>query len=96
MPEYRLTPAAISDLEDIWRYTAQRWSAEQANTYVDLLARAFGDVAACPSMARVCDEIREGYRRINVEHHTIYLKVQNYGVAIVRILHKAMDAPRHL
>jgi toxin ParE1/3/4 len=33
-PEYRLTPRAERDLEDIWRYTTKRWSADQAETYV--------------------------------------------------------------
>lgn len=30
MAELRLTPAAESDLENTWRYTALRWSSELA------------------------------------------------------------------
>ena len=86
----------MADLEGIWRYTEQRWGVEQANAYTDALTRAFGDLAARPSKARACNEIREAYRLITIEHHTVYLTVQDYGIAIVRILHKAMDAPRHL
>ncbi|NAO28877.1 type II toxin-antitoxin system RelE/ParE family toxin [Pseudomonas syringae pv. dysoxyli] len=96
MTEYRLTPAAEMDLEDIWRYTAQTWSVQQANDYTDTLATIFDELASWPSRARACDEIRKGYRRISIEHHTVYLTVELYGVAIVRILHKAMDATRHL
>ncbi|MHC8403448.1 type II toxin-antitoxin system RelE/ParE family toxin [Pseudomonas sp. MDT1-17] len=96
MVEYRLTPAAAMDLEDIWRYTAQTWSLQQANYYTDILTTAFDDLAAWPSRARGCNEIRKGYRRISIVHHTVYLTVEPYGVAIVRILHKAMDATRHL
>lgn len=96
MAEYRLTPAAEMDMEDIWRYTAQTWSLQQANEYTDTLTTVFDELAAWPSRARACDEIRKGYRRISIEHHMVYLTVELYGVAIVRILHKAMDATRHL
>lgn len=96
MAEYRLTPAAVTDLEDIWLYTLQQWSLEQANAYTDALTQGFGELAVRPSKARACDEIRKGYRRIRIGHHTIYLTVQDYGIAVVRILHKAMDAPRYL
>lgn len=37
MIEHRLTPAAEMGLEDIWRYTAQTWSLQQANDYTDIL-----------------------------------------------------------
>ena len=96
MAEYRLTPAAVADLEGIWRYTVQRWGVEQAIAYTDALTRSFGDLAARPSEAIACDDIRQGYRRKTVEHHTVYLTVHDYGIAVVRILHKAMDAPRHV
>lgn len=85
-----------SDIEDIWRYTAKTWSVQQANDYTDTLSYAFDELAAWPSRARACDEVRESYRRISIEHHMVYLRVEPYGVVIVRILHKAMDATRHL
>lgn len=96
MAEYRLTPAAEDDMEGIWRYSAKEWSAQKANDYTDLLTSAFSDLAARPTKARPCDEIRKGYCRFNVASHTVYLTVEPYGVAIVRILHQSMDAQRHL
>jgi len=30
MAEFRLTPAALRDLEGIWRYTVQQWGVAQA------------------------------------------------------------------
>ncbi|MCA8927827.1 MAG: type II toxin-antitoxin system RelE/ParE family toxin, partial [Alphaproteobacteria bacterium] len=35
LSSYRLRPAAQADLEGIWRYTAEQWSADQADRYVD-------------------------------------------------------------
>lgn len=34
MSAYLLSPAAQADLEDIWEYTSENWSADQAETYV--------------------------------------------------------------
>jgi toxin ParE1/3/4 len=96
MAEYRLTPAAELDLENIWRYTQQKWSTEQADRYTMILAGHFSELARSPKTAPSCDHIRLGYRRRSVERHMVYFKITDYGIAIVRILHSRMDAPRHL
>jgi toxin ParE1/3/4 len=95
MAEYRLSPAAEHDLEDIWRYTCRQWSVQQADRYIDMLTAAFGELAGSPMIASACD-IRPGYRRHNVERHMIYFRLTPYGIAIIRILHDRMDASRHL
>lgn len=63
MAEYRLTPAALRDLERIWTHTFQRWGIEQANRYTDMLTVAFAELAHSPKTAPACDQIRPGYRR---------------------------------
>lgn len=96
MAEYRLTPAAEQDLEAIWIYTAQHWSVAQASRYMDIMTAAFASLARSPRTAPACDHIRPGYRRRSVEQHMIYFRITFYGIAIVRVLHQRMDAPRYL
>ncbi len=96
MAEYRLTPAAERDLEGIWVYTAQQWSAKKANHYIDILTTTFSDLAQHPKTAPTCDHIRQGYRRRSVEQHMIYFRITAYGILVVRILHDRMDAPRNV
>ena len=36
--EYRLSPAALTDLNAIWTYTARTWSVSPAETYIRGLA----------------------------------------------------------
>lgn len=96
MAEYRLSPAAERDLEGIWVYTAQQWSAKQANHYIDILTTTFSDLAQHPKTAPACDHIRLGYRRRSIEQHMIYFRITAYGISIIRILHDRMDAPRKL
>ena len=72
MAEYRLTPAAERDLENIWLYTRRQWSTEQADRYTAILANAFAELAQAPKIAPSCDHIRSGYRRRSVDRHMIY------------------------
>ena len=100
MAEYRYLAScgwnSYPYLEDIWTYTVEHWGADQADRYTDLLAAAFAELAQSPKIAPACDHIRPGYRRRCVERHMIYFRITDYGIAVIRILHDRMDAPRHL
>lgn len=96
MAEYRLTPAAERDLEAIWIYTFQEWDAVQANRYIDSMTTAFAEQAKSPKSAPTCDHVRPGYRRRSVERHVIYFRITAYGIAIIRVLHDRMNAPRYI
>lgn len=94
--EYRLSPAAVRDLEAIWIYTLGRWGIDQAHRYSDEVTAAFEQLATNPLLGAGCDHIRKGYRRSNVGRHVIYFRSTDYGIAVIRVLHDRMDAPRHL
>lgn len=96
MGEYRLSPAAERDLEGIWKYTRRERGLDQAERYTDSLTTAFQVLAESPKSAPACNHIRQGYCRCNVEQHMIYFRITDYGIAIIRVLHGRMDAPRHL
>ncbi len=96
MPDFRLAPAASRDLEAIWRYSQQRWGAEQADRYIDLLNETFAALAHSPNSAPACDHVREGYRHRRAERHVDYYKIAPYGITVVRVLHERMDAPAQL
>ena len=84
MAEYRLTPAAEQDLEQIWTHTNQRWGIEQANRYVDYLIDAFAELAQLPKTAPICDHIKRGYRRRVVGRHIL---LSYYGLRYCRYSH---------
>lgn len=96
MAEYRLSPAARRDLEDIFDYTAAEWGVSQAFYYIDLIEAACITSAEAPLTAVACDDIRPGYRRRTVQRHVIYFRPEPYGAAIIRILNHRMDAEHHL
>lgn len=96
MAEFRLTPAALRDLEGIWRYTAEQWGVEQAEHYLDNLHHAFESLAQAPLAAPACNHIRPGYRRLWVDRHAVYYRAEADTVIVVRVLHERMDTTRHL
>lgn len=46
MTKLRFTRKAVEDLSDIWRYTVERWSEEQADRYYGLLVATCRKIAA--------------------------------------------------
>ncbi|WP_439545641.1 type II toxin-antitoxin system RelE/ParE family toxin [Sandarakinorhabdus sp.] len=96
MAEYRLTPAAQQDLDDIFEHSVSLWGLATALRYTENLQAAFAMLAGAPQRARSCEAIRPGYRRLGVGGHVIFFKATSYGIAVIRILHQRMDASRHL
>jgi toxin ParE1/3/4 len=96
MAEYRLSPKAQRDLDGVFDYTATQWGLSQALRYTDLIETGCASLAESPLHSQNCTTIRPGYRRRNVEQHVIYFRQTSYGIAVIRILHQRMDAPRHL
>ncbi len=97
MSQYLLSPAAQSDLEQIWDYTRGRWGVDQAEEYLRELQRAIERAAANPRIGRACDEIRPGYRKHAAGSRTLFYQVTAEAVIdVVRVLHQRMDVDRHL
>ena len=83
-------------MEAIWLYTLEQWGLGQADRYTDELAGAFAQLAENPQLGAGCDHIRTGYRRSRVGRHTIYYRITDYGIAVIRVLHDRMSATQHL
>jgi len=96
LADVRLSPRAQRDLEELFDDTVARWGLAQAMRYTDLIEAACAALAAAPFQAPACDHVRPGYRRWAVERHMIYFRPTPQGIAVVRILHQRMDAPRRL
>jgi toxin ParE1/3/4 len=83
---YRLSPAALADLDDTWRYTAETWSIDQADDYVDGLARAFDTIADTPEMAREWTEFDPPVRIHVHRSHLIVYSPRDDHVVVLRVL----------
>lgn len=96
MSGYSLSPRARADLKDIWTYTADRWTIEQADRYIRLLDGAMRIAAGDSRRWRSCDHVRTGYFKYSAGSHVLFFKRHGGGIVVVRILHQNMDFERHL
>jgi toxin ParE1/3/4 len=91
-----ISKEAINDLNEIWHYTAHKWSVEQANRYYDLIFEEIRYISKEPLSGRAINDIRQGYRVSKVKSHLIFYKPAIDRVEVVRILHQRMDIEGHL
>jgi toxin ParE1/3/4 len=104
----RLTAAAEADFEDILRWTVGRFGAAQARIYAETLSRALEALAGGPDVigARARDDIAQGLFTLHVarqsrkgRHFVVFRIGHDQGrevIEVLRLLHDAMDLPRHL
>lgn len=95
MVGYRLTPQAERDLEEIWLYTFEQWSADQADRYYDEIIDVVERLGSGILSGRH-SEIRSGYKKQPAGRHLIFFRPFEEGIEVVRILHQSMDIDRHL
>lgn len=93
---YTLLPKAVSDLENIWSYSVETWSREQADIYIRQLNTKFEDIAAGRAPVKDVGDIRKGYFRCGCGSHFIFFKVKSDRPEIIRILHQRMNVDAHL
>lgn len=92
---YRLRPRAEADLADIWRYTARIWSPGQAERYHADIVAVFQKLGRGAMVGRPVD-IRKGYFKCLVGSHVVFYRMADWGIEVVRVLHRRMDVDRHL
>jgi toxin ParE1/3/4 len=92
---YRLSPRAESDLEGIWLYTFENWSLAQADRYHHALMAEI-DALATGRRKGQRSSLRPGYLKRLCGLHVIWFRDLGDRLEIIRILHSAQDAERHL
>lgn len=95
---YKLSKAAAGDLEQIWIYTFENWTVEQADRYYDLLLDEIEYIAKNPHAGKDCSHIKPGYFRTRMKSHFIFYKINSNEnlIEIIRILHQRMDIESRL
>jgi len=105
----RLTAAAEADFQEILRWTLAQFGEAQARVYAETLSAALKDLAAGPSVAgaRERNDIAKGLSTLHVarkgrkgRHFVMFRIGHDQGtegvIEVLRLLHDAMDLPRHL
>ena len=96
MADYVLSNAAGADLDDIYVYSFETFGEARADAYFISLRDALKALAEKPLMGRNADALHTGLLSHHYARHVVYYLIEDGGIFVVRVLHDAMDAPRHL
>lgn len=83
-------------LEEIWLYTFETWSIDQANYYQDILFFGMKEAGENLSFSKPIILNNKSYRYYKIAHHYIFFIVSDNDLLIYRILHESMDFEKHL
>ena len=90
-----ITPAALADLRSIRAYTLERWGPAQETAYLDRMWEKFESILANPTAHRPRPDLFPGCQLAVEGKHVILFRVNKSTLQVVRVLHAAMDFPRH-
>ena len=95
---YTISRKAGLDLEQIWLYTFEKWSVEQADRYFNLIMDEITYLAKNPESGKDYGKVRKGYFRSRIKSHIIFYKInrKREEIEIIRILHQRMDIEARL
>jgi len=97
MPDYSISKNALIDLEEIWVYTFNNWSLEQADRYYNLIISEIEYICEHPNSGKSYLIIREGCKASKVRSHLIFYKLDSKeNIQIIRILHQRMDIEQRI
>ena len=87
---YRITPRAHRDLENIGRYSMNKWGKEQRNRYLHALDQRFAWLVDRPHVGKHRPDINQGFYSFPQGSHLIFYLIHENGIDIIGILHKEM------
>lgn len=96
MADYVLSRKADADLDGVYVYTFETFGEAKADAYFMSLRDCLHTLAENPRMGRSAAFLHAGLLCHRHARHMIYYLIEDAGIFVVRILHDAMDAPRHL
>jgi len=96
--KYLISQFAGQDLENIWLYTFENWSREQADRYFELIMNEIEYISNNPDSGSDFSSVRKGYFRSRIKSHFIFYRLSKNKnlVEIIRILHQRMDIETRL
>ena len=91
-----IAPAAKNDLKDIYQYGLRQWGQPQTESYLATIKKQFWLLTQQPLMGTERPELLPAARSLPIEGHTLFYRVTENRVEIIRVLHGRQDPQRHL
>ena len=97
MAKVILRQEAIDDLNDIWAYTFEQWSENQADKYYATIKFACKEIGENPNLGREYTEISKNLLGLKTGKHIIFYQLIAIDeIEVIRISHERMDLKNRL
>ena len=97
MAKVILRQKAIDDLNNIWNYTFEQWSENQANKYYATIKLACKEIGMNPFLGREYHRISKNLLGLNSGKHIIFYQlISENEIEVIRILHESMDLKQRM
>lgn len=93
---FKLSEAAAADIDNILDHSITAFGFVQTEQYYTQLTQCLRLLADNPAMGVDASDIRHGYRRSAHQSQIVFYTTDTAGILVIRILHKHMDAVRHM
>lgn len=91
---YVLSDEADSDINAIFDYTESEHGFDQAVRYLNDLEAVFQKLIMNLLIGKNRDDIKKGLFSLPEQEHTIFYRILNDKIRIVRVLHSSRDFPK--
>ena len=92
MAKVILRQKAIDDLNDIWNYTFETWSAKQADKYYATIKLVCNGIGKNPDIGKEYRGISQNLLGLKSGRHIIFYQLLSEDkIEVIRILHERMD-----
>lgn len=97
MAKVILRQEAINDLNDVWDYTFEKWSENQADKYYATIKFACKGIGGSPDIGKEYSGISRNLLGLKSGKHIIfYHLISENEIEVIRVLHERMDLKNRL
>lgn len=96
MLKYKLivSPAAKSDLKDIYQSGIRQWGLAQSDKYLESIKDILWNLTEHPEIGTVRPELLPNTRGLTINSHILFYRTTADCVEILRVLHGRQDPQR--
>ena len=87
---------ALRDLEEIRRFSVERWGERVAEEYLDNIEQALDRLRENPNLLRTRSEFSPHFRFYRVSRHFLVCSMVENSIYVLAIKHGSLDLPNRL
>jgi toxin ParE1/3/4 len=91
-----LTQRALRDIQDIRKYSAERWGKTAAEKYLDELEAGLVRLKEHPHLLKAEADFHAALMFYRVNRHLLVCDTQPRSIVVLTVIHSSMDIPSRL